>query len=81
MLCIPVAEAAEQTVLQSVVPFEKQGRVFGFAQSVDTLAEDAGAGLCRQRVRGGDHAVQGTHRRAAAIHRGRSSLGLVRGPE
>ncbi len=38
MLCIPVAEAAEQTVLQSVVPFEKQGRVFGFAQSVEIAA-------------------------------------------
>ena len=31
----PFAEAAEQTVLQKVVPFERQGRVFGFAQSVE----------------------------------------------
>lgn len=31
MLVMPVIEAAEQTVIQRVVPFEKQGRVFGFA--------------------------------------------------
>ena len=38
-LClIPFAEAAEQTVLQKVVPFERQGRVFGFAQSVEMAA-------------------------------------------
>jgi DHA3 family multidrug efflux protein-like MFS transporter len=35
---VPVAEAAEQTVLQRVVPFERQGRVFGFAQSVEGAA-------------------------------------------
>ena len=35
MILIPYAEAAEQTVLQQVVPFERQGRVFGFAQSVE----------------------------------------------
>jgi len=38
MALIPVAEAAEQTVLQKVVPFEKQGRVFGLAQSVEVAA-------------------------------------------
>lgn len=38
MLLIPFIEAAEQTVLQKVVPKEKQGRVFGFAQTVETLA-------------------------------------------
>jgi DHA3 family multidrug efflux protein-like MFS transporter len=38
MLLIPFAEAAEQTVLQKVVPFERQGRVFGFAQSVEQAA-------------------------------------------
>ncbi len=38
MCLIPVAEAAEQTVLQKVVPYEKQGRVFGFAQSVEVAA-------------------------------------------
>jgi MFS transporter, DHA3 family, multidrug efflux protein len=35
---MPFAEAAEQTVLQTVVPFERQGRVFGFAQSVEQAA-------------------------------------------
>ena len=38
MLLVPFAEAAEQTVLQQVVPFERQGRVFGFAQSVEQAA-------------------------------------------
>jgi len=38
MALIPVAEAAEQTVLQKVVPYEKQGRVFGLAQSVEVAA-------------------------------------------
>ena len=31
MLVMPGIEAAEQTVIQKVVPFEQQGRVFGFA--------------------------------------------------
>ncbi len=34
----PVAEAAEQTTLQKVVPVERQGRVFGFAQSMEQAA-------------------------------------------
>ena len=34
----PYAEAAEQTMLQKVVPYERQGRVFGFAQSVEQAA-------------------------------------------
>lgn len=38
MLLFPVVEAAEQTVIQSVVPFERQGRVFGFASSVESIA-------------------------------------------
>lgn len=38
MLLYPFAEACEQTLLQKVVPFEKQGRVFGFAQSVESAA-------------------------------------------
>jgi DHA3 family multidrug efflux protein-like MFS transporter len=38
MVLIPYAEAAEQTILQRVVPFERQGRVFGFAQSVEQAA-------------------------------------------
>jgi DHA3 family multidrug efflux protein-like MFS transporter len=38
-LClIPAVEAAEQTILQKVVPSERQGRVFGFAQSVEQAA-------------------------------------------
>ncbi len=35
---MPAIEAAEQTVLQRVVPFEQQGRVFGFAQTVENAA-------------------------------------------
>jgi DHA3 family multidrug efflux protein-like MFS transporter len=38
MALIPYVEAAEQTVLQKVVPYERQGRVFGFAQSVEQSA-------------------------------------------
>ena len=34
----PIAEASEQTIVQKVVPFEEQGRVFGFAQTVETAA-------------------------------------------
>jgi len=38
-LCLaPIVEAAEQTILQKVVPAERQGRVFGFAQSVEQAA-------------------------------------------
>jgi DHA3 family multidrug efflux protein-like MFS transporter len=35
---IPAIEAAEQTILQKVIPLERQGRVFGFAQSVEQAA-------------------------------------------
>ncbi len=38
MLLVPYAEASEQTILQRVVPYERQGRVFGFAQSVEQSA-------------------------------------------
>jgi len=38
MCVVPYVEASEQTVLQKVVPFERQGRVFGFAQSVEQAA-------------------------------------------
>lgn len=38
MLLHPIAEACEQTIFQKVVPFERQGRVFGFAQSVEQIA-------------------------------------------
>lgn len=35
---VPFIEAAEQTILQKVVPHERQGRVLGFAQSVEQSA-------------------------------------------
>lgn len=38
MLLAPYAEAAEHTLLQKVVPPERQGHVFGFAQSVEQSA-------------------------------------------
>jgi DHA3 family multidrug efflux protein-like MFS transporter len=38
MCLIPAVQAAEQTIIQSVVPFEVQGRVFGFAQTVERAA-------------------------------------------
>lgn len=38
MVLIPVIEAAEQTVIQKVVPYQKQGRVFGFAQALESAA-------------------------------------------
>jgi DHA3 family multidrug efflux protein-like MFS transporter len=38
MCLIPAVEAAEQTIIQRVVPFKRQGRVFGFAQSVEAAA-------------------------------------------
>lgn len=38
MMAMPYVEASEQTVLQKVVPYERQGRVFGFAQSVEQAA-------------------------------------------
>jgi DHA3 family multidrug efflux protein-like MFS transporter len=38
MTLIPVIEAAEQTVLQKTIPFERQGRVFGLAQLIENAA-------------------------------------------
>lgn len=38
MILIPFVEATEQTIIQKVVPHERQGRVFGFAQSVEQSA-------------------------------------------
>jgi len=35
---IPVIEAEEQTILQRAIPFEKQGRVFGFAHMIENAA-------------------------------------------
>ncbi|MDY0908665.1 MFS transporter [Microbacterium sp. CFBP9034] len=45
MCLMPIAEAAEQTIVQRVVPFEKQGRVFGFAASVESAAAPISAFL------------------------------------
>lgn len=42
---IPVIEAAEQTVLQQAIPFERQGRVFGFAQMIENAASPVTAFL------------------------------------
>ena len=38
MCLMPFIEATEQTIIQKVVPPERQGRVFGFAQSIEQLA-------------------------------------------
>ncbi|MFE1664467.1 MFS transporter [Microbacterium sp. P02] len=38
MCLMPIAEASEQTIIQRVVPFQKQGRVFGFAASIESAA-------------------------------------------
>lgn len=38
LVLIPAVEAAEQTVVQRVVPYERQGRVFGFAQAFEAAA-------------------------------------------
>ena len=40
-----MAEASEQTIVQKVVPFKEQGRVFGFAQSLETAASPVTAFL------------------------------------
>lgn len=38
MAVAPYIEASEQTIIQKLVPLERQGRVFGFAQSVESAA-------------------------------------------
>ena len=45
MCLVPVVEAAEQTVLQRVVPFERQGRVFGLAMALESAAAPVSAFL------------------------------------
>ncbi|WP_372456694.1 MFS transporter [Cellulomonas wangsupingiae] len=45
MCLIPVVEATEQTVLQRVVPFERQGRVFGLAMALESAAAPVAAFL------------------------------------
>lgn len=36
MCLMPIAEAAEQTIIQRVVPLKRQGRVFGLAQAIES---------------------------------------------
>lgn len=43
MCLMPAAEAAEQTVIQRVVPLPRQGRVFGFAQSIESASSPISA--------------------------------------
>lgn len=38
MCMVPPVEAAEQTIVQRVVPLKRQGRVFGFAQAIEAAA-------------------------------------------
>lgn len=38
LVLVPFIEAAEQTVIQRVVPLERQGRVFGFAMAFESAA-------------------------------------------
>lgn len=38
MVSVPFIEAAEQTIIQTVVPKPRQGRVFGFAQTIEAAA-------------------------------------------
>jgi DHA3 family multidrug efflux protein-like MFS transporter len=42
---IPTAEASEQTIIQRLVPFHEQGRVFGFSQTIETAASPVTAFL------------------------------------
>jgi DHA3 family multidrug efflux protein-like MFS transporter len=45
MALIPAAEAAEQTIIQRVVPLSTQGRVFGLATSIESAAAPVSAFL------------------------------------
>lgn len=45
MCLIPPVEAAEQTIIQRVVPLKRQGRVFGFAQSIESASTPISAFL------------------------------------
>jgi MFS transporter, DHA3 family, multidrug efflux protein len=38
MCLMPIAEAAEQTIIQRVVPLKRQGRVFGLAQAIESAS-------------------------------------------
>lgn len=43
MCLMPAAEAAEQTIIQKVVPLKRQGRVFGLAQAVESASSPLSA--------------------------------------
>ncbi len=45
MSLMPMVEAAEQTILQRVVPLKRQGRVFGLAQALESAASPISAFL------------------------------------
>jgi DHA3 family multidrug efflux protein-like MFS transporter len=38
MILMPIIEASEQTIVQKVIPYDRQGRVIGFAQSIESAA-------------------------------------------
>lgn len=43
MCLMPAAEAAEQTIIQRVVPMKRQGRVFGLAQAIESASSPISA--------------------------------------
>lgn len=43
MALMPAAEAAEQTIIQRVVPLKRQGRVFGLAQAIESASAPVSA--------------------------------------
>lgn len=43
MCLMPAAEAAEQTIIQRVVPMNRQGRVFGLAQAIESASSPISA--------------------------------------
>lgn len=43
MCLMPIAEAAEQTIIQRVVPLKRQGRVFGLAQAIESASSPISA--------------------------------------
>ena len=45
MALMPIAEAAEQTIIQRVVPLQRQGRVFGLAQTIESASSPISAFL------------------------------------
>ena len=79
MLLMPFAEAAEQTILQRVVPYERQGRVFGFAQSVEQAASPLTAFLIGPIAQFVRHPVHDRRRRAPRTIGGWFGTGPDRG--